>query len=302
MTPRPLFLMLALAALAAMPASARNADAAIGQRWLAPRGEPAAALPPGSRVERGLRYGSADAQQLDVYLPAAARLAPIILLVHGGGWRTGGRDNPGLAQPKAAHWLPRGFILVSIDYRLLPDADPLQQAADVAQALAWTQRHASQWGGDARRVILMGHSAGAHLVALLGSDSARLAAAGAIRPLGVVSLDSAAMDVPQILQAPRHLPLYDAAFGSDPDYWRRASPWHHLDRQSLPMLAVCSSRRMDSCPQARALSRRAAGFGVAIEVLPEDLSHMQINRELGEPSGYTAAVDNYIDRLLALPR
>ncbi|MNW19828.1 hypothetical protein D3C71_2199780 [compost metagenome] len=68
------------------------------------------------------------------------------------------------------------------------------------------------------------------------------------------------------------------------------------------MLAVCSSRRLDSCPQARALSRRAAGFGVAIEVLPEDLSHMQINRELGEPSAYTAAVDNYIDRLLALPR
>ncbi|MDG2525278.1 alpha/beta hydrolase [Stenotrophomonas sp. HITSZ_GD] len=273
-------------------------NAAPAGEWRALRGADSV-LPPGSRVEKALRYGDDPTQLLDVYIPAQARQSPILLIVHGGGWRRGGRDNPGLAQPKAAHWLPRGYVVVSVDYRLLPEAGPLQQADDVAHAVAWVQRHAERWGADPGRVVLMGHSAGAHLVALLGSDVSRLAAAGATRPLGVVALDSAVMDVPQMMQAPRHLRLYDDAFGTNPDDWRRASPYHHLGRDSLPMLAVCSSRRVDSCPQAQALSRRAAGFGVAIEVLPEDLSHMQINRALGEASAYTAAVDRYIDGLLA---
>ncbi|KRG45960.1 esterase [Stenotrophomonas panacihumi] len=277
-------------------------EAAPAGGWLGLRGGGDNALPPGSRVEKALRYGPDAAQLLDVYIPANARQAPILFLVHGGGWRRGGRDNPGLAQPKAAHWLPKGYLVVSVDYRLLPEADPLRQAEDVAHALAWVQQHAAQWGGDPRRVVMMGHSAGAHLVALLGSDVGRLAAVGATRPLGVVALDSAAMDVPLIMQAPRHFGLYDDAFGTDPDYWRRASPCHHLARDSLPMLAVCSSRRADSCLQARAFSRRAGELGVPVEVLPEDLSHMQINRELGEASAYTASVDRYIDGLLAVHR
>ncbi len=278
-------------------------EAAPARGWLGLRGgNDEGTLPAGSRVEKGLRYGADPAQLLDVYLPDHATRAPILFLVHGGGWRRGGRDNPGLAQPKAAHWLPKGYLLVSVDYRLLPEADPLRQAEDVARALAWVQQHARQWGGDPQRVVMMGHSAGAHLVALLGSDVARLKAAGATHPLGVVTLDSAAMDVPQIMQTPRHFALYDDAFGTDPDYWRLASPVHHLSRDSLPMLAVCSSRRAESCQQARALSRRAAELGVPVEVLPEDLSHMQINRELGEASAYTREVDRYIDSLLVARR
>ncbi len=255
-------------------------------------------LPPGTVVQRGLAYGGDPAQQLDVYHAANAHGAPVILLVHGGGWRRGGRDNPGLAAPKAAHWLPQGYVLASTDYRMLPGADPLTQAQDVAHALAYVQQHAREWGGDPDKVILMGHSAGAHLVALLGADPAQLRAAGARRPLGVVSLDSAAMDVPQLMEAPRHPRLYDDAFGSDPGYWKRASPFHQLGRDAVPMLAVCSSRRSDSCPQARALASRAASFGVTIKVQPEDLSHMQINRELGAPSDYTRVVDAYLQQLL----
>ncbi|OUL31513.1 esterase [Nostoc sp. RF31YmG] len=292
---------MAVAGLCAALLVAVAVEAAPARGWLGLRADDSA-LPPGSRVEKALRYGPDPAQLLDVYVPANARQAPVLFLVHGGGWRRGGRDNPGLAQPKAAHWLPKGYVLVSVDYRLLPQADPLTQAEDVAHALAWVQQHAGEWGGDPRRIVMMGHSAGAHLVALLGSDVARLATAGAQRPLGVVALDSAAMDVPQIMQAPRHFGLYDDAFGAEPDYWRRVSPYQHLGRDSLPMLAVCSTRRADSCAQARALSRRAAELGVPVEVLPEDLSHMQINRELGAASSYTAAVDRYIDGLVAAHR
>ncbi|PZP58351.1 MAG: esterase [Pseudoxanthomonas spadix] len=250
-------------------------------------------LPPGARVLREVAYGHDPAQRYDVYAPAGAHGLPIIAMVHGGGWSNGDKDNPGLATPKAAYWLPRGYVLVSINYRMLPDADPALQARDVAAAVAHLQQHARDWGGDPTRTVLMGHSAGAHLVALLGADVAALAQAGAQRPRAVIALDSAAMNVVQIMQA-RHFPLYDRAFGDDPRSWSAVSPWHHLSRDSLPMLAVCSSRREDSCAQARGLAQRARTFGVAVQVLPEDLSHMQINRSLGEPSDYTRAVDAYL--------
>jgi hypothetical protein len=81
-------------------------------------------------------------------------------------------------------------------------------------------------------------------------------------------------------------------------FWSAASPFHQLGKQSLPMLIVCSSRRTDSCRQGRALAERAKGYGVPVQVLPEDLSHGEINKELGKPSAYTRAISNWTDRLL----
>ena len=177
-------------------------------------------------------------------------------------------------------------------------ADPLQQARDVAAAVASVQARAPHWGADPQRMVLMGHSAGAHLVALLGSAPSILADAGAMRPLGVVALDSAAMNVPAMMEHPVLPGIYDAAFGSDRGFWAAASPFHRLDRNALPMLIVCSSQRRDSCPQGKALAVKASGLGIPMQVLPEDLSHGEINHQLGQPSAYTRAVSDWIDRLL----
>lgn len=259
----------------------------------------AAALPAGTRIQRDIAYGPHPKQRYDVYLPGNATPgAPILLMVHGGGWSRGDKGNPGVAGDKAAHWLAKGFVFVNANNRLLPDADPLQQARDVAAAVASVQRQALKWGADPKRLVLMGHSAGAHLVALLGTSPDLLATAGAVRPRGVVALDSAAMDVPEMMRKPRLPDLYHDAFGADPAFWTSASPFHRLTRQGLPMLIVCSSRRPDSCPQGRALAEKAKGLGVPMQVLPEDLSHAEINRDLGKPSAYTRAVSDWIDRLL----
>ena len=121
----------------------------------------------------------------------------------------------------------RSYIFVSINYRLLPGADPVTQAHDVAEALAFVEAHLHSWDGASGELVLMGHSAGAHLVALLTADPSIATRAGASPWLGSVALDSGAMDVTQIMRAP-HLRLYDEAFGSDPTYWRRASPTDRL--------------------------------------------------------------------------
>lgn len=251
-----------------------------------------------TRVLRDVAYGNDPRQRFDVYLPSSPRHAPVILMVHGGGWAFGDKASPGVVDGKATYWLAKGYVLISVNYRLLPEAAPLEQARDVARALAAAQRLAPSWGADRDRFLLMGHSAGAHLVALLGADPDMLSAAGAIRPRGVVSLDSAALDVTQIMTLPRHLRLYDRAFGDDPRDWVAASPYDRLRSGALPMLAVCSSRRFDACPQAHRYAEKAARVRVRVDVLPEDLSHAEINRALGQPSDYTERVNAFIASLI----
>ena len=261
------------------------------------------ALPAGTRVERDLAYGPDPKQRYDVYLPAHARPeAPILFMVHGGGWSRGDKRLPNVIGNKAAYWLAKGFVFISTNYRLEPAADPLRQAGDVAAALASVQRRARQWGADPGRMILMGHSAGAHLVALLGSDpTGLLRKAGARRPLGVVALDSGALDVPALMRQPRLPQLYRDAFGSDPAYWRSVSPQQQVARDALPMLRVCSSTRRvptSPCDEARKFARRADALSVPMQVLPEPMTHGEINAQLGLPSAYTDAVSAWVGRAL----
>lgn len=252
-------------------------------------------LPAGSRILRDQAYGPHPRQRFDVYLPPAAQAAPILFMVHGGGWYTGDKARDAVIENKARHWLSQGYILVSSNYRLLPEADPLAQAGDVAQALAVVQRAAPGWGGDATRTLLMGHSAGAHLVALLNSDP-QLASAVAHPWLGTIALDSAAFDVTAIMQS-RHLPLYDRAFGDDRTGWQQASPLQRLQTGARPLLAVCSTRRHDACPQADAYAAKAQQLGVTVHVLREDRSHGEINQDLGADAVYTARVDAFLHTL-----
>jgi len=298
MTPHPLFRvgLLACALLAALPLPAQTFRERLQDMRDASR-QPAArapTLPAGARAVRDVSYGNDTRQRYDVYLPTGAQRAPVILFVHGGGWANGNKDNPGVVENKAAYWLPKGYVLVSINYRLRPDTAPLDQARDVARALADVQKRAPSWNADPANVMLMGHSAGAHLAALVGASSTLWREAGAARPRGVVSLDSGALDVPLTMQKPPLPGIYDRAFGRDRDDWIAASPYHQLSRDAVPMLFVCSSRRKDACPQGRAMVEKAKTLGVTMAVLPEDLSHGEVNRLLGAPSAYTEAVARFI--------
>jgi acetyl esterase/lipase len=168
----------------------------------------------------------------------------------------------------------------------------------VAHALAEVQKHADKYAIDRNNIVLMGHSAGAHLIALLAARPELLAEAGAARPQGFVLLDSGALDVPAIMNA-RHFRLYDRAFGSDPAEWTAASPFQQLRQASAPILAVCSSRRTDACPQAESFVDKALSLGTNAKVLRLDKTHGEINAQLGEDPEYTAAVERFIGELSA---
>ena len=253
-------------------------------------------LPAGARTVRNVAYGPAARQRLDAYIPAGARRAPILFMVHGGGWTRGDKSSPGVVQNKVHHWLPQGYIVVSVNYRMVPDVDVREEAEDVARALAYVQAHAASWGGDPDRVVIMGHSAGGHLVALVTADSALAARAG-VRPwLGTIGLDAGAYNVVTIMES-RHLPLYNHAFGRDPAFWRQVSPTLRLDHTTVPLLLACSARRRDSCPQAEAFAARAKAQGGDAAVLPLDKTHAQIDAELGADAGYTKSVDGFLQGL-----
>src|SRR5574343_827971 len=241
-------------------------------------------------------YGPEPEQRYDLYRTTDRHDVPLILMVHGGGWFRGDKDMARVVDAKADHWLPQGLAFATTNYRMQPKAPPLEQARDVALALADLQRQAAKTGVHRSNVVLMGHSAGAHLIALLAARPELLAEAGAEPPKGYVLLDSGALDVPAIMNA-RHFRLYDRAFGDNPADWVAASPFHQLRQATAPMLAICSSRRENACPQAKAFAGKAVGLGSRVEVLPLDKTHGEINAQLGSDPAYTAAVDDFLKQL-----
>ncbi|MFO1474833.1 MAG: alpha/beta hydrolase [Lysobacterales bacterium] len=253
-------------------------------------------LPPGAQVERDIAYGPAPEQKMDVYRPANAQNAPVIFMVHGGGWRRGDKDAAGVVNNKVEHWLPKGYIVISVGYRLVPDVTPIGEAQDVAKALAMAQDKARSWGGDPSRFVLMGHSAGAHLVALVSADTSITSRNGVSPWLGTVALDSGAYNVVEIMQR-QHFSFYDDAFGSDPAALGGGIPDLAADPRDRADALVCSSQRADSCSQAQAFADKAKSLGGRVSVYPIDMRHGEINAQLGAPGDLTVQVDNFLHSL-----
>jgi acetyl esterase/lipase len=240
-----------------------------------------------------LSYGGDARQKLDLARPQVTGKAPLLLFVHGGGWSIG--DKRMGAGQKGAHFLGQGWAFASTNYRLVPQARVEDQAADVAAAIAFLRR---QPGIDAERVVLMGHSAGAHLAALVATDPAYLRAAGvplsAVR--GVVLLDGAGYDLGEQMAEPRNAvrSMYRQAFGTDPKRQAALSPARHAAApNAAEWLILPVASRLDSNAQSEKLARLLRDGGSRAEVLPQQgKTHASLNRELGAPGDATTAVVN----------
>lgn len=249
-------------------------------------------------LQSDVPYGAHPNQHFDVYRaphPLTNTPAPVIFLVHGGAWRWGDKSSSDVVTHKLQRWLPLGFVVISVDYPMLPETPPLEQAKSIGRAINTAQSQAERWGADRTRFILMGHSAGGHLLALLNANKT-LSPPQTTPWLGTIALDSAAFDIPSIMQSP-HLPLYDYAFGNNPQNWQTVSPLHQLKQTAPPLLAVCSTRRADACSQAQAFAEKAKSLGMNCRVLPQNRSHLEINQQLGEDSTYTAEVEGFMKQL-----
>jgi arylformamidase len=243
----------------------------------------------------------------------------VVVYAHGGGWLRGDKVNR--ITDKVNLFTGAGYVFVSINYRLSPQAvtslEPNRvkhpdHAHDVGEALGWLDRNVARYGGNPERMALIGHSAGAHLVSLVGSDPRYAAAYGVARRQlrGVVSLDTAAFDVaakatPGSARA-RSLLLFWNAFGTPGENatsgsWRDASPLAFADASDPPFLLVTQSAPARVAENAR----MADSLGQPGAVLPVPLSHSAINAALGAPgdtSGVTRAVMAFVERAFAAGR
>lgn len=254
------------------------------------------ALPAGVTKLADIPYGAHAKQKLDVYKPSDAQDAPVIFMIHGGGWLGGDKARPAEVDNKVARWVTRGFVLISTNYRTLPEMVPIGQAKDVAAAIAFAQANARDWGGAPDKFILMGHSAGAHLVSYVSSNADALVEPALMPWLGTVSLDPP-YDMLRIMTRPNPSDHYLRVFGTTPDQWRDASPYHVLTGKIPAFLAVCSVQSATACPQATHFLEKAESLGTEGTMLPVDLTHREINSVLGTASCYTDKVEGFLATL-----
>jgi arylformamidase len=252
----------------------------------------------GATVNVDVPYGLDAAQNYDVYLPSSASSAPIIIMVHGGAWTSGDKQGEDVAEAKAGYFVAKGYIFVSLNYRLLPKSDPLIQAADVARGIANIQTNAVKWGGDKNKIVLMGSGAGGHLAALLSSNPSLASDQGASIWAGAVILETAALNVPGLMST-SHDNVYDMAFGANLEFWEDSSPTHLVDPSGVPILVVCSTESgEDTCSKASAFKQAADAKGVNVTVSPQSVAPAQVNSGVGISTSYSDTIESYIASIL----
>jgi acetyl esterase/lipase len=232
-----------------------------------------------------IAYGADPRQRMD-FTPAEARRAPLFIFIHGGAWAFGDKR---MAGHMAAHFHGLGYAFASLNYRLVPDADPAQQAEDVAAAIAHLVRNAERLGIDPDRIILSGHSAGAHLAALVGTDPRYLAAHRLPISIldGIVLLDGAGYDVPAQMQrgGPLLRRMYGRAFGDQAEFQARVSPTLQAGAPNAGRFLILhiTSRPDDSGAQSQRLAEALRRAGTPAEVVAVDNTHAEIFRLFGQP-------------------
>lgn len=276
-----------------------NREGGIGER----RGAGRKADVPPTRPDLTFAYGTNRLQQLDFYrAKGVASPAPLVIFVHGGGWKRGSKD-VAASRYAPAHYTGLGYHYAAINYRLVPDATVEQQAADVARSVRALLDRSRELGIDRGKVVLTGHSAGAHLVALVGTDEQYLRGAGlSFRDIaGVIPNDGAAYDVATQMKdgGPMMQDTYVEAFGTDPARQRALSPTSQAAAPNVPRFLLIHVQRQDGVAQAKGLEAALLQAGTAVERREFEgrglQGHAEINRQLGNPAyPATAVVDAWL--------
>ena len=235
--------------------------------------------PPVRRVP-DVRYGEVPGYrplELDLYLPDSGEPLPVIVHVHGGGWRRGSRREPlpvlgaGFYDSLAAE----GFAVAAIDYRLSGEARFPAPLEDVRTAVAWVQDNAASYGLDANRVFLWGDSAGGHLALLTALTGTKVQAVVAWFPVtdlvGMPSDVAHSGGVPDRGPDSREAQLLGAPAWSVPDLARQASPVTHASADAPPILLMHGAAD-DMVPTAQSVrlaeALGTAGATVELELVP----------------------------------
>jgi arylformamidase len=264
-------------------------------------------------VKRDVPYAEpADPRQkVDIYSPEGAKNLPVVFWIHGGGWQTGDRTN---VQVKPQAFVDKRFVFVSTGYRLLPDVEMVTIFRDIARSVRWVHHHIAEHGGDPKRILVMGHSAGAQLAALICIDDRYLKAEGLSLAIikGCVPVDGDTYDVPAIIEtAETRLRVHGQPmpkwghrlkFGNDPALHRDYSAVTHVAKAKgiPPFLILHVADHPDVSAQAQRLEAVLMDAGIPTKrFAARETNHSKLNENLGLPDDPpTKALFEFVDEAL----
>src|SRR5712671_3244304 len=246
-------------------------------------------------VKRNLPYAEPahERQVLDVYAPHDAKNLPVVFWIHGGGWQTGDKKD---MDKKPQAFVDKGFVFVSVNYRLLPSVDMATIVGDVARSIRWVHDHIAEYGGDPKCLFIMGHSAGAQLAALICTDERYLKAEGLSLAItkGCVPVDGDTYDVPAMIETaetrrrvhglPQAKLGHREKFGNDPEKHRDFSAVTHVAKGKgiPPFLILHVASHPDTSAQAARLGTVLKAAGVKTTVFgAKETNHRKLNDNLG---------------------
>jgi arylformamidase len=248
------------------------------------------------RVQRDIPYAEPknERQLLDVYAPATGSNLPVVVWVHGGGWMVGSKNE---VDHKPEAFVAKGFVFVPMNYRFVPHVTMGTIVRDVAKSVAWVHANIARYGGDPKRILLMGHSAGAQLAALLCTDSRYLEAEKVSRTSikGCVPVDGDTYDVPlqvatatarrKSLNQPPPKMGHPEKFGDALQQRELSAVNHVAPKKGIPpFLILHVADHTDTTAQAHRLWAALEQAGVPAQIFgAEGTNHVKLDRDLGLP-------------------
>lgn len=252
-----------------------------------------------------------ERQVLDIYAPKDAKNLPVMFWIHGGGWQVGDKTEVNL---KPQVLVDRGMVFVSTNYRLLPKVEMETIVADVAKSLAWVHKHIAEYGGDPKRIVVGGHSAGAQLAALVCIDDRLLKAEGvSFSSLkGCIPVDGDTYDIPAIIETaetrrrahgePQAKMGHREKFGHTPEKHKDFSAVTHIAKEKgiPPFLILYVADHPDTSAQARRLANVLNGSNIKAQLVgARETNHSKLNDNLGKADDPTTQlVNKFLDEVL----
>jgi acetyl esterase/lipase len=246
--------------------------------------------------------GNGNATALDVYAPIGAENAPVMVYVHGGAWVTGDKSR---VHRKDDFFLDRGYVFISVNYSLVPQATVERQLEEIDAAIGYIVANVAQAGGNPNNISLMGHSAGAHLVTMTAlrplTNAQALLARGGLR--AVISNDTRSYNIPRIARESGGSleKTFGRPFGADPARWAALSPQLQIDSGDAggPTFLIAHSGQGNAnrrASYAADFANALRAVGISVQVYDgRQYSHAQINKGIGLEAGITKAIAGFVD-------
>lgn len=239
--------------------------------------------------------------ELDVFKPRKSKNNPVVIFIHGGYWESGSKDIYGFLGRNLAK---KGIATVIPNYTLSPNGNYNTMAKEVAKAIQWTYDSIKQFNGNPNQIFLMGHSAGGHLIALVGSNPKYLKNMDLIK--GIILNDAAGLDMYSYLKEnpPTQEHRYDVTWTYKEENWKDASPIYFLSKKTPPFLIFVGTKTYPSIlSQNKEFLKELHQYQPGVEINYQKKKHVPMMFQLINPWNKNyKIISNFIETNKDLPQ